>query len=96
MNGLFQRAVRLSETSLMPDRYDFIGLGTTLDAISSPGLRNVEARLLVVVPPFPRELLSLLGQVFYEHIRRAGPTGPLELSDVETAIARYQAQRASS
>lgn len=62
----------------------------TLDAISSPSLRDVETLLAQAVRPFPREILLLVQQVLRHFVHRTkGQEGQLEREDVLAAIAWY-------
>jgi hypothetical protein len=56
----------------------------SLDAISDPGLLNVEASLASKVRPLiPREVLMLTERLLVEHVQRHGARGKLELQDEE-------------
>ncbi|MGC9398237.1 MAG: hypothetical protein ACP5HM_03785 [Anaerolineae bacterium] len=65
----------------------------SLDAIASPGLRDVETLLAEAVEPLPREMLVLTRDMLQFHLRRAGREGYLEEKDIEQAIERYQHNR---
>jgi len=68
------------------------GAFSSLDAVASPALRDVETILAKTVFPIPREILVLTRRVIEEHILREGPTGLLKEEDVEAAIHWYQAE----
>ena len=65
----------------------------SLDAIASPGLRDVETVLAKSVPPLPREVLVLTRRVLEEHMRREGSQGRIQEEDVEAAIQWYSAHQ---
>jgi hypothetical protein len=69
----------------------------SLDAISSPDLRDVEAILAASVAPLPRELLILVRRVFQEYVHRTPDvTGYLEPADIDNALAWYRRHPGSS
>ena len=68
------------------------GAFSSLDAVASPALRDIETILAKTVFPIPREILVLTRRVLEEHVRREGPTGLLKEEDVEAAIRWYQAE----
>lgn len=61
----------------------------SLDAIASPGLRDVETILAKAVLPLPREMLVLTQRVLEEHVMREGSEGRIKEHDVDTAIQWY-------
>ncbi len=62
----------------------------SLDAVSSPALRDVETILARrVAPPVPREMLVLTRLVLECHIRFHGTTGLIDERDVEAAIFTF-------
>jgi hypothetical protein len=63
---------------------------SSLDALSTPNLRDIESQVIGVAKPLPRHLILLIEQIFIEHIRRQGSRGRLEPEDVEAAIEWYQ------
>jgi hypothetical protein len=65
----------------------------SLDAIASPGLRDVETLLAEAVAPLPREMLVLTRDMLQLHLWRAGHEDYLEEKDVEQAIQHYQHNR---
>lgn len=65
----------------------------SLDAIASPGLRDVETLLVEVVEPLPREMLVLTRDMLQFHVQRVGNTDHLEEQDVEEAIQQYKDNR---
>jgi hypothetical protein len=70
---------------------------TSLDALSTPGLRDIEDALIdVLISPLPREMIILAEQVFIEHVLRMGPEGRLEPDDLDAAIRWYQRFRRES
>ncbi len=66
----------------------------SLDAISSPGLRDAETRLARIAEPLPREMLVLTARMLWEHVRRGGMADRLDMADLQAAAAWYEAQRA--
>ncbi len=62
----------------------------SLDAISSPALRDVETLLAKVVPPVPREMLVLTRQVLECHTQLHGTSGLIDERDVESAVEKYK------
>jgi len=68
------------------------GAFSSLDAVASPALRDIETILAKVVFLIPREILVLTRRVIEEHVRREGLTGLLKEEDVEAAIHCYQAE----
>jgi hypothetical protein len=67
----------------------------SLDAIASPGLRDVETILAKAVLPLPREVLVLTRRVLEEHVRREGSQGRIQEEDVDVAIQWYSAHKPS-
>ncbi len=63
----------------------------SLDAIASPGLRDVETILAKAVLPLPREVLVLTRRVLEEHVGRQGSQGRIQEEDVDAAIQWYSA-----
>ena len=61
----------------------------SLDAITSPALRDVETMLAQAVVPLPREMLVLTRRVLIEHVHRSGSRGKIQEADVEGAIDWY-------
>ena len=61
----------------------------SLDAVSSPALRDIETILARAVIPLPREMLVLTRRVIEEHIQREGTEGLLKIEDVHAAINWY-------
>ena len=62
----------------------------SLDALSSPALRDVETLLAkTVIPPTPREMLVLTRRMLEEHVRISGSNGLIGEEDVENAIRWY-------
>ena len=72
------------------------GAFSSLDAVASPALRDIETILAKAVFPIPREILVLTHRVLEEHVRREGPTGLLKEEDVEAAIHWYQVESKAS
>jgi hypothetical protein len=72
-------------TASSPDR-----AVTSLDALCTPNLRNVESELLQVANALPRDLIMLVEQMFTEHVRQQGPRGKLDAEDLDAAVAWYQ------
>jgi len=68
------------------------GAFSSLDAVASPALRDIETTLAKAVFPIPREILVLTRRVLEEHVRREGSIGLLQEEDVEAAIYWYQAE----
>ncbi|GAB4534966.1 MAG: hypothetical protein Kow0063_18640 [Anaerolineae bacterium] len=68
----------------------------SLDAITSPALRDVETMLAQAVVPLPREMLVLTRRVLIEHVRRSGSTGKIQEADVEGAIRWYANHKIAS
>ncbi|MGB4804128.1 MAG: hypothetical protein WBV59_15820 [Anaerolineae bacterium] len=65
----------------------------SLDAVSSPALRDIETMLVRVAHPLPREVVLLAGRVLYESYRRNNRESErLEAADVEMALSWYQKQ----
>lgn len=62
----------------------------SLDAISSPALRDVETLLVREARPLPREVILLAGRVLYEAFGRNAER--LEDSDIAVALSWYQKQ----
>lgn len=67
------------------------GAFDSLDAVSSPALRDVEALLAQAVLPLPREILVLTRRVLEEHVRRNGNSGIIQEEDIRAAILWYNA-----
>jgi predicted dinucleotide-utilizing enzyme len=65
----------------------------SLDAITSPALRDVETMLARKVAPLPREIQVLARCVLVEHVQRSGNTGKIQEGDVEAAIKWYAGNR---
>ena len=70
----------------------------SLDAISSPALRDVETLLAKRVMPLPREMLVLTRYILLALCERAGTDGTgtvgrLEAGDLDAGLAAYQANR---
>jgi hypothetical protein len=61
----------------------------SLDAISSPALRDVETMLAKAILPLPREMLVLTRRVFKEHIWHEGSSGKIQEKDVDAALRWY-------
>jgi hypothetical protein len=70
---------------------------TSMDALSTPDLRDVESALIdVLANPLPREVLILAEQMLVQHVLRVGPEGRLEPDDLNAAIDWYQRLRRDS
>ncbi len=69
------------------------GSFSSLDAVSSPALSDVEAMLAEAVLPLPREMLVITRRLLWEHVRRVGPDGQIEPPDLEAALAWYRHHR---
>jgi hypothetical protein len=68
----------------------------SLDAISSPDLRDVETLLATAVTPLPRELLILVRRVLFAYVHRTHTaTTYLEPVDIDSALAWYRTQQGS-
>ena len=65
----------------------------SLDAISTPSLRDTETQLAQIIRPLPREMLVLTNRLIWEHIHRSGPTGQLDENDLRFALEWYESQR---
>lgn len=65
----------------------------SLDAISSPALRDVETILAKAALPLPREILVLTRRVLEEHVRREGNDGIIREEDIDAAIQWYNAHK---
>lgn len=65
----------------------------SLDMLCHPGLRNAESLVVQAVEPLPREVLVFVERMFFEHVRRVGPTGKLSHEDVEAARRWYAQHR---
>ncbi|MEA3340928.1 MAG: hypothetical protein U9R15_13270, partial [Chloroflexota bacterium] len=65
----------------------------SLDAIASPGLRDVETILAKAVLPLPREMLVLTRRVLEEHVGCEGSEGRIKEHDVDTAIQWYNTHK---
>ena len=65
----------------------------SLDMLCNPGLRGVDNLIVQAVEPFPREVLVFVEWMFFEHVRRVGPTGKLSHEDVEAARRWYAQHR---
>jgi len=63
---------------------------SSLDALSTPALRDAESELLQIARPLPRDLVLLVEQMFVEHVLRVGPQGRLEPADLDAAIRWYR------
>ena len=64
----------------------------SLDAISSPALRDVETRLTSAITPLPREALVVVKYLLEACAhRRGGGIARLEADDLEVALRRYAA-----
>jgi hypothetical protein len=63
---------------------------TSLDALCTPNLRDVESELLQVANALPRDLIMLVEQMFTEHVRQQGPRGKLDAEDLDAAVAWYR------
>jgi hypothetical protein len=64
----------------------------SLDAVSSPALRDVETQLAQSVIPLPREVLLLVRRVLAEYVHRTGgSSGFIEPEDITRAKEWYQA-----
>ncbi len=87
---------RASLNAVLQERLRFASEGrfTNLDAICAPTLRGVQAQLLDVAAPLPREVLALAEQLLLTHVARLDEPGLLEPIDLETAIVHYQQSRA--
>jgi len=59
------------------------GMFCSLDAVSEPGLRNLEASLVRMAGRVPREVLAAVEQLLLVHVRRVGATGKLSREDLE-------------
>jgi hypothetical protein len=67
------------------------GKFSSLDAIVTPSLRDFEDILVEsVIAPRPRELLTLINDVFSAHLRQRGNTGKIEESDWKAGLSAYQ------
>jgi hypothetical protein len=67
----------------------------SLDGLASLNLPGLQADLVEAVEstsPLPRNLLELVERLFFEHVRRAGTSGPINAQDVEAALASYARQ----
>jgi hypothetical protein len=63
----------------------------SLDALSDPSLREIEAEIAAVVQPLPREAIYLAGQLLRSHVeRRARGSPQLGIQDLNDAIEPYQ------
>ncbi|MGC8958886.1 MAG: hypothetical protein ACP5OO_03755 [Chloroflexia bacterium] len=71
------------------------GMFTSFRGMGTVGLPvDPEAYLAAHVSPLlPREVIYLAGLVLDEHLRRAGPSGRIELTDLDRAIARYRKEK---
>jgi len=71
------------------------GLFTSLRGMGGRDLpTDPEAYLAARVHPLlPREVVYLAGLVLDEHLRRAGPSGWIEQTDLERAVARYRKEK---
>lgn len=59
----------------------------SLEAISSPPLRDLDSLILQACPhPLPRELIFLVSRLFDLHLRRKGPTGLIDSQDWEALL----------
>jgi len=67
-----------------------------LDMLSNPGLRGVDKLVVQAVAPLPREVLVFVERMFFEHVRRVGPTGKLAREDLEAARQWYERSRSPS
>lgn len=66
----------------------------SLDAISSPGLRDVDTLLARSAEPLPRETIVLVGRLLAEYAHRTGGSpGQIEPEDLEAAQAWYAMHR---
>ncbi len=69
------------------------GQFNSLDAIVTPGLRDFEDILVEsVVAPRPREILTLINDIFAAHVHHNGITGKLEDKDWEFGLKKYRQQ----
>ena len=60
-----------------------------LDAISDPGLRQIERTLVEKARPLPREVLALANHLLAEHSRRRNAGDRLEQIDLRLALHQY-------
>ena len=65
----------------------------SLDMLCQPGLRNLDRLVVQAVEPLPREVLVFIERIFFEHVRRIGPTGKLTHQDVQAARQWYDQHR---
>ena len=73
---------------------------TTLDALSSPGLRRVEEKVVQFLEDeghlLPREAVYFIERLLEAHILRSGPSGKLTPADFEEAARRYRQEVAGN
>ena len=69
------------------------GAFSSLDALSTPELTDVETQLARAVTPLPREALVLTGRLLWEHARRSNGADKLDVADLEVAMRWYEGQR---
>ncbi len=73
------------------------GMFDSLDAISNPGLHDVEEKLVHQVRVrVPREVLVLTERLLVEHVQRAQARDKLDPQDLESAFAWYAGQAATA
>ena len=60
----------------------------SLDAISSPALRDVDTQLACGTPPLPRETILLVGRLFAAYAQRTGGTSGQQLEPADLAAAQ--------
>lgn len=65
----------------------------SMDAITSPALRDVEMTLAEASLPLPREILVLTHRVLQEHVIREGIDGRIQEDDIEAALEWYDQHR---
>jgi hypothetical protein len=65
----------------------------SLDAISTPDLRDVETQLARLAAPLPREVLVLTHRLLWEHAQHDGQAEKLSSVDLQAASTWYATQR---
>lgn len=66
----------------------------SLDAVSSPALRDIETNLVKVIEPLPREAIRIVQFVLAAYRDRdKSCLGQIEPEDIDTAVKQYQEER---
>ncbi len=63
---------------------------TSLSRLSDLGFRNIDDAVVQAVRPLPREVLTFVERMFFQHVDRDGPTGKLTRGDFERARQWYE------